>query len=156
MNKKVISQLGAALILTGVVACSSSSETTRIEPVKLEQDPNLCYFDDTEVRAPDWICGTPVEGYPVAAVGSFRDTKAGTSFARNQATMDGRVQLATEMKAKVGAMVKTMPRQPEWETKRLLTQLLQSRSDKSLQRSSLVLKQSITVRVLTGQPMPWL
>ncbi|MEK9764706.1 MAG: hypothetical protein VW729_18640, partial [Deltaproteobacteria bacterium] len=37
---------------------------------------------------------------------SFRDTKAGTSFARNQATMDGRVQLATEMKAKVGAMVK--------------------------------------------------
>ena len=42
MNKKVISQLGAALILTGVVACSSSSETTRIEPVKLEQDPNLC------------------------------------------------------------------------------------------------------------------
>ena len=106
MNKRVISQLGAALILTGVVACSSSSETTRIEPVKLEQDPNLCYFDDTEVRAPDWICGTPVEGYPVAAVGSFRDTKAGTSFARNQATMDGRVQLATEMKAKVGAMVK--------------------------------------------------
>ena len=106
MNKKVIPQLGAALILTGVVACSSSSETTRIEPVKLEQDPNLCYFDDTEVRAPDWICGTPVEGYPVAAVGSFRDTKAGTSFARNQATMDGRVQLATEMKAKVGAMVK--------------------------------------------------
>ena len=106
MNKKVISKLGAALILIGVVACSSSSETTRIEPVKLEQDPNLCYFDDTEVRAPDWICGTPVEGYPVAAVGSFRDTKAGTSFARNQATMDGRVQLATEMKAKVGAMVK--------------------------------------------------
>ena len=87
MNKKVISKLGAALILIGVVACSSSSETTRIEPVKLEQDSNLCYFDDT-------------------AVGSFRDTKAGTSFARNQATMDGRVQLATEMKAKVGAMVK--------------------------------------------------
>ncbi len=53
MSKKVISQLGAALILTGVVACSSSSETTKIEPVKLEQDPNLCYFDDTEVRAPD-------------------------------------------------------------------------------------------------------
>ena len=60
MNKKVISQVGAALILAGVVACSSSSETTRIEPVKLEQDPNLCYLDDTEVRAPDWICGTPV------------------------------------------------------------------------------------------------
>ena len=106
MNKKVIVQLSAALMLTGLVACSSSSETTKIDPVALEQDPNLCYFDSTKMRAPDWICGTPVEGYPVAAVGSFRDTKAGTSFARNQATMDGRVQLATEMKAKVGAMVK--------------------------------------------------
>ena len=106
MNKKVIVQLSAALMLAGLVACSSSSKTTKIEPVALEQDPNLCYFDSTEMRAPDWICGTPVEGYPVAAVGSFRDTKAGTSFARNQATMDGRVQLATEMKAKVGAMVK--------------------------------------------------
>ena len=84
MNKKVIVQLSAALMLTGLVACSSSSETTKIEPVALEQDPNLCYFDSTEMRAPDWICGTPVEGYPVAAVGSFRDTKAGTSFARNQ------------------------------------------------------------------------
>ncbi len=106
MKKKAISQIGAALILTGVVACSGSSGTTKIEPVALEQDPNLCYFDNTEVRAPDWICGTPVEGYPVAAVGSFRDTKAGTSFARNQATMDGRLQLAAQMKVKVGQMVK--------------------------------------------------
>lgn len=75
MNKKAISQIGAALILTGVVACSGSSGTTKIEPVALEQDPNLCYFDNTEVRAPDWICGTPVEGYPVAAVGSFETPK---------------------------------------------------------------------------------
>ena len=48
MNKKVIVQLSAALMLAGLVACSSSSETTKIEPVALEQDPNLCYFDSTE------------------------------------------------------------------------------------------------------------
>ena len=106
MNKKVITQFAAAVMLTGVVACSSTSETTKIVPVALEQDYNLCYYGNSEMRAPDWVCGTPVEGYPVSAVGSFRETKAGTNFARNQATMDGRVQLATEMKAKVGAMVK--------------------------------------------------
>ena len=106
MNKKVISHFAAAIMLTGVVACSGSSGTTKIEPVALEKDYNLCHYDDTEMRAPDWICGTPVEGYPVSAVGSFRGTKAGISFARKQATMDARVQLATEMKAKVGAMVK--------------------------------------------------
>ena len=108
MNKKMISQLAVALILAGVVACSGSSETAKVEPVKAEQDPNLCYFDGTEMRAPDWICGLPPDGYEdsVYAVGSFRDTKAGTSFARNQATMDGRLQLAAQMKVKVGQMVK--------------------------------------------------
>ena len=108
MNKKVISQFTAAIMLTGVVACSGSSETAKIESAASESDPNLCYYDGTTTRAPDWICGLPPDGYAdtVYAVGSFRDTKAGTSFARNQATMDGRLQLAAQMKVKVGQMVK--------------------------------------------------
>ncbi len=65
MNKKMISQLAVALILAGVVACSGSSETAKVEPVKAEQDPNLCYFDGTEMRAPDWICGLPPDGYEI-------------------------------------------------------------------------------------------
>lgn len=106
MKKDFLKQATVGLLLMGMAACSQTAETTKIEPAKLDLDPNLCYYSGTEMRAPDWICGTPVDGYPVSAVGTFRDTKAGVSFARNQAAMDGRVQLATEMKAKVGAMVK--------------------------------------------------
>ena len=106
MKKDFLKQATVGLLLMGMAACSQTAETTKIEPAKLDLDTNLCYYSGTEMRAPDWICGTPVDGYPVSAVGTFRDTKAGVSFARNQAAMDGRVQLATEMKAKVGAMVK--------------------------------------------------
>ena len=58
------------------------------------KDPNLCYFSSNEslVRAPDWVCGTPVEGYPIAAVGSY---KASESLLRRQAVTDAKDQLAS-------------------------------------------------------------
>jgi len=107
MNKRMISQLGAALILTGVVACSGSSETAKVEPAKPVVDVEVCVFPGTDVAAPRWVCGTPVDEYELSAVGSFRKTKAGVSTARNQATAQGRAALAAQMKVKVGQMVKS-------------------------------------------------
>ena len=102
---KFIKLSAIALLAAGAVACSSN--TVNMEPVALEEmDPNECYFDGTDKLAPAWTCGFPVEGYEVTGVGTFRPTKAGQSFARQQAAMDARVNIATEMKAKVGAMVK--------------------------------------------------
>ena len=103
--KKFYLLAAAALLAVGAASCSSN--TVNMEPVALEElDPNECYFDGTDTLAPAWTCGFPVEGYDVTGVGTFRATKAGTSFARQQAAMDARVNIATEMKAKVGAMVK--------------------------------------------------
>jgi hypothetical protein len=105
MKRHHLSRLALPLFVLGAVACSE--KTTSIEPTTVVgPDPNECYYPGSETRAPDWVCGTPVEGYPVSSIGSFRGTGAGISFARNQAAADGRVQLATEMRAKVGAMVK--------------------------------------------------
>jgi len=102
--KKFIIMAAAALLTVGAASCS---KTVNMEPVALEElDPNECYFDGTDKLAPAWTCGFPVEGYAVTGVGTFRPTKAGQSFARQQAAMDARVNIATEMKAKVGAMVK--------------------------------------------------
>lgn len=102
--KKFIIMAAAALLTVGAASCS---KTVNMEPVALEElDPNECYFDGTDKQAPAWTCGFPVEGYEVTGVGTFRATKAGTSFARQQAAMDARVNIATEMKAKIGAMVK--------------------------------------------------
>jgi len=107
MNKKMISQLAAALILTGVVACSGSSETAKVEPAKPVVDVEACVYPGSDVQAPRWVCGLPVDGYELSAVGSFRSTKAGISTARNQATAQGRAALAAQMKVKVGQMVKS-------------------------------------------------
>jgi hypothetical protein len=102
--KKFIVMAAAALLTVGAASCS---KTVNMEPVALEElDPNECYFDGTDKQAPAWTCGFPVEGYEVTGVGTFRPTKAGQSFARQQAAMDARVNIATEMKAKIGAMVK--------------------------------------------------
>ena len=102
--KKFIIMAAAALLTVGAASCS---KTVNLEPVALEEmDPNECYFDGTDKLAPAWTCGFPVEGYEVTGVGVMRPTKAGSSFARQQAAMDARVNIATEMQAKVGAMVK--------------------------------------------------
>jgi hypothetical protein len=102
--KKFIIMAAAALLTVGAASCS---KTVNMEPVALEEmDPNECYFDGTDKLAPAWTCGFPVEGYEVTGVGVMRPTKAGSSFARQQAAMDARVNIATEMQAKVGAMVK--------------------------------------------------
>jgi len=102
--KKFIIMAAAALLTVGAASCS---KTVNMEPVALEEmDPNECYFEGTDKLAPAWTCGFPVEGYEVTGVGVMRPTKAGSSFARQQAAMDARVNIATEMQAKVGAMVK--------------------------------------------------
>jgi len=42
----------------------------------------------------------------VSGVGTFRSTQMGTAFARQQAAMAGRIEIANEMRVKVGSMVK--------------------------------------------------
>ena len=93
--------------MTTFVSCSGSSESTRIEPAKLEvADPNDCVYPNSQTRAPEWVCGTPVDGYPISAVGEHRATKAGVSHARKMATQNGRTALAAEMKTLVGEISK--------------------------------------------------
>jgi len=105
MKSKLIKLFAVAMLATGVVACSSN--TVNMEPVALEElDPNECYFDGTDRKAAAWTCGFPVEGYPITGVGTFRQTNAGTSFARAQAEMAARIQIANNMKVKIGNMVK--------------------------------------------------
>jgi len=104
MNKKMISQLSAALILTGVVACSGSSETAKVE-AKAEKDPNLCYYPGSEVRAADWICSQKADGYALSAVGIHRKTKGGVSTARNLALLNGRNEISRQLKIKVSGLI---------------------------------------------------
>ena len=84
-----------ALILSG---CASTP------PPQVVAD---CTFPDSpEVAAPDWVCGMPVVGIEVSAVGSFRKIGAGNQFQKTQATAAARNQLASQMKVHVKRLVK--------------------------------------------------
>lgn len=61
-----------------------------------------CYFPDApKEKAPAWICGEPVQGIEVSAVGFAPKSGAGVSFMRQMAATDARVQLAQIMKVQV-------------------------------------------------------
>ena len=60
-----------------------------------------CTFPDTpNEAAPNWICDAPIEGVQISTVGSFRSTKAGVSFQKDQAVADARKRLIEVLKVR--------------------------------------------------------
>jgi hypothetical protein len=90
----------ALAIITSIalVACSGSS-------VK-DEFAECTYPDAFDVKAPAWVCGQPVEAYPMAAVGSTAKSAAGFDFMKEQASTSARIALAQQMEVHVTNMVK--------------------------------------------------
>ena len=66
-----------------------------------------CTFpDDGVTEAPLWVCGAPLEGVELTAVGSHQDTQAGVAFQRQQAAAVAYVELAQVFQVRVGNLVK--------------------------------------------------
>ena len=84
------------VLVTFLGVVSACTSTTKI----VQSNPEICHFPGgkTFVEAPAWVCGTPVEGYPVSAVGSFKATEA---TSREQAVLNGRAALALEIKSTI-------------------------------------------------------
>ncbi len=89
--------LFCSIVTLGLAACSSA-------PVK----PKVadCTYFGTQDPAPLWICGAPVDGVDVSAVGSAEQSGAGEAFMKQMAATDARVQLAQSMKVQVANMIK--------------------------------------------------
>ena len=64
------------------------------------------YPDAFGEKAPGWVCGQPVEAYPMAAVGSANKSAAGFDFMKEQAATVARIALAQQMEVHVTNMVK--------------------------------------------------
>ncbi len=94
---KLSNLLLCSVVTLGLAACASA-------PVK----PKVadCTYFGTQDPAPLWICGTPVDGVEVSAVGSAEQSGAGESFMRQMAMTDARVQLAQMTKVHVANMIK--------------------------------------------------
>ena len=96
--RKFIYVLLSTTFAIGIAGCSSA-------PPKVEK-VSECVFPNTKEAAPGWVCDQPVEGIPVAAVGSAAKSDAGISFMKQMAATDARVQLAQNMKVQVQNMIK--------------------------------------------------
>ncbi len=91
-----------AVVIAGGVAGCGSLPTKEEKLAKLAE----CVFPNSKEPAPGWVCDQPVEGIPVAAVGSAAKTDAGHDFMKQMAATGARVQLAQNMKVQVQNMIK--------------------------------------------------
>lgn len=93
-----IRHLITAAAATLMVACSSN------EPVPVVAE---CVFaDGSNQPAPLWVCGAPVEGIDLSAVGYADKSAAGPNFMKQMAATAARVELAQTMKVEVQNMIK--------------------------------------------------
>jgi hypothetical protein len=91
--------LFVASAATFLVACSSN------EP--MQQPVVSCVFaDGSNQPAPEWVCGAPVDGIDLSAVGYADKSGAGVNFMKQMAATAARVELAQTMKVEVQNMVK--------------------------------------------------
>ncbi len=85
----------AALILAG---CSG-------QPVR-DEISECNYPDSPSEEAPLWVCGGPVKGIAIGAVGSAEKTAAGLEFQKTMAAAVARDRLARAMQTTVETVVK--------------------------------------------------
>src|SRR5690554_6980445 len=78
-----------ALMATALlVGCASAPKT---EPVA------ACVFaDGSNQPAPEWVCGAPVDGVELSAVGYADKSAAGVNFMKQMAATAARVELRSE------------------------------------------------------------
>lgn len=95
MKLRSVFAAGAASLL---VACASAPPAPA---------PLACsYADGTNQAAPEWVCGAPVDGIELSAVGYADKSGAGANFMKQMAATAARVELAQIMKVEVQNMIK--------------------------------------------------
>lgn len=97
----MIRNLFAAAAATMLVACASN------QPAPVQAPVASCIFaDGSGQAAPEWVCGAPVNGIDLSAVGYADKSGAGPNFMKQMAATAARVELAQTMKVEVQNMIK--------------------------------------------------
>lgn len=93
--------LGVAAVALLLAACSSKEILTQAEPV-----PDCMFADGSNKEAPQWVCGAPVEGVELSAVGYSEKSAAGPNYMKQMAATAARVELAQVLSLNLQNMVK--------------------------------------------------
>ena len=98
MTFKVVGLLAASLVLA---ACSKDALNTPVEAI-----PDCVFADGSNQAAPAWVCGAPVAGVALSAVGYSEKSAAGPNYMKQMATTAARVELAQVLSVDLQNMVK--------------------------------------------------
>ena len=85
---------------TFLVACGSN------QPAPQQPVASCVFADGSNQPAPEWVCGAPVNGIDLSAVGYADKSGAGANFMKQMAATAARVELAQTMKVEVQNMIK--------------------------------------------------
>ena len=84
LSDSIVKSAHSLPVLQAQITNTLESRHGRVDDVK-------CVFPDSpRILAPDWVCGAPVDGLELSAVGSYRKTSAGSQFQKDQAAAAGR------------------------------------------------------------------
>lgn len=96
MNKQFFIPVAlAAAVMTGCSSIPNPLNTTDVDQDLYDEYASECTFKDGKTTAPKWICGYPIEEYPISEVGY--------SAAANEAeaVASARVDLVARMRSEV-------------------------------------------------------
>ncbi|WP_420589280.1 LPP20 family lipoprotein [Bacterioplanoides sp.] len=98
----MIRNIFAAAAATMLVACASNQPA----PQPAQPVASCVFADGSGQPAPEWVCGAPVNGIDLSAVGYADKSGAGPNFMKQMAATAARVELAQTMKVEVQNMIK--------------------------------------------------
>lgn len=98
MMIKIAGVLAASLVLA---ACSKDVVNAPVASV-----PDCVFADGSNQAAPDWVCGAPVSGVALSAVGYSEKSAAGPNYMVQMAATAARVELAQVLSVDLQNMVK--------------------------------------------------
>ena len=99
MMFKVVGVMVAAMTLA---ACSKDA----VETPPVAAVPECVFADGSNQAAPLWVCGAPVEGVELSAVGYSEKSAAGPNYMKQMAATAARVELAQVLSLDLQNMVK--------------------------------------------------
>jgi hypothetical protein len=98
MKLKLVSLLVSSVVL---VACSKDVVNTPVAAV-----PECVFADGSNQAAPLWVCGAPIDGIALSAVGYSEKSAAGPNYMKQMAATAARVELAQVLSVDLQNMVK--------------------------------------------------
>ena len=98
MKLKLVSLLVSSVVL---IACSKDVSNTPVAAI-----PDCAFADGSNQAAPSWVCGAPLEGVALSAVGYSEKSAAGPNYMKQMAATAARVELAQVLSVDLQNMVK--------------------------------------------------